>query len=164
MPTAVRPASTADVPGIVARSADNRAALFEIDAFWEPHPEADCRFDAWMRRSLTLQDRDMMVLGSADDVEGYAIAQPASRLHFPPAHDITRTGVVDDFYHRDLRTTARLGDQGAGAARLLHAAEAALGRRGKTAVFAVCPAGWPSKVEMLEAAGYTTAMIWLIKR
>ena len=32
------------------------------------------------------------------------------------------------------------------------------------AAFVVCPAGWQSKIEMLEAAGYETAMVWSIKR
>ncbi len=72
-----------DVPGIVTHSAENRQVLFDIDPFWEIHSEADPRLSAWITRSLTLRDRDMMVLGSPDDLEGYIIAQPASRLHSP---------------------------------------------------------------------------------
>ena len=164
MPPTVRPATEADVPDIVARSAENRAVLSDIDPFWAIHPEADARFDAWMRRSLTLPDRDMLVMGPAEALEGYVIAQPASRLHFPPAHDITRTGVIDDFHHPDLADPATLAGGGAGATALLRAAEAAFAERGVGAAFVVCPAGWRSKVEVLEAAGYETAMVWSIKR
>ena len=164
MPSGVRPATEDDVPGIVARSAENRRVLYDIDPFWAIHAEADTRFDAWMRRSLTLPDRDMIVMGKPAALEGYVIAQPASRLHFPPAHDITGTGVIDDFYHPDLADPATLAHGGAGAAALLRAAEAAFAERGTGAAFIVCPAGWRSKVELLEAAGYETAMVWSIKR
>lgn len=164
MPANVRLATEDDVSGIVARSAENRQVLFDIDPFWEIHPEADPRFSAWMTRSLTLRDRDMMVLGRSDDLEGYVIAQPASRLHFPSAHDITGTGVVDDYYHPDLADPEALDRGSTGARALLQAAEAAFANRVFGAAFVVCPAGWISKIEMLEAAGYETAMVWSIKR
>lgn len=164
MPPGVRPAKETDVPGIVARSAEHRAVLFAIDPFWAVHPQADARFDAWMRRSLTLPDRDMLVTGPGDALEGYVIAQPASRLHFPPAHDIGGTGVIDDFHHPDLADPATLEGGGTGATALLRAAEAAFTERGVGAAFVVCPAGWWSKVEVLEAASYATAMVWSIKR
>lgn len=160
----VRQATEEDVPGIVMRSAENRQVLFDIDAFWKTHPEADPRFSAWMTRSLTLRDRDIMVMDASGELEGYIIAQPASRLHFPPAHDITGTGVIDDYYHPELADPARLRDGGEGATALLRAAEAAFANRGMGAAFVVCPAGWQSKIEMLEESGYETAMIWSIKR
>ncbi|MDX8353611.1 hypothetical protein [Cognatiyoonia sp. IB215182] len=164
MPSDVSYATEDDVPGIVARSAENRQVLFDIDPFWEPHPEADPRFSAWMMRSLTLRDRDMMVLGPKGDVDGYVIAQPASRLHFPPAHDITGTGVIDDYYHPDLANSAALDQSGEGAMTLLRGGEAAFTNRGIGTAFVVCPAGWRSKIEVLESAGYETAMTWSIKR
>ena len=164
MPSGVRPATEDDVPGIVARSAENRGVLYDIDPFWAIHPEADARFDAWMRRSLTLPDRDMIVMGGPEALEGYVIAQPASRLHFPPAHDITGTGVIDDFYHPDLADSAALANEGVGAMTLLRAAEVAFAERGTGAAFVVCPAGWRSKARLLEAAGYETAMVWSTKR
>ena len=164
MPTGIRPATIADVPGIVAHSAENRQVLYDIDPFWEIHPEADARFSAWMTRSLTLRDRDMLVMGPSDSLEGYVIAQPASRLHFPPAHDIIGTGVIDDYYHPELADPRRLSSGSDNAMELLRAAEAAFANRGMGAAFVVCPAGWRSKVEMLEAAGYETAMVWSIKR
>ncbi len=164
MPSDIWPATEDDVPGIVARSAENRQVLYDIDQFWGIHPEADVRFAAWMMRSLTLRDRDMLVIGSPDNLDGYVIAQPASRLHFPPAHDITGTGVIDDYYHPELVDPATLACGSEGATALLRAAEAAFASRGMGAAFVVCPAGWRSKIEMLEAAGYVTAMVWSIKR
>ncbi|MEO1308985.1 MAG: hypothetical protein AAFV38_14010, partial [Pseudomonadota bacterium] len=163
-PSGVRLAVEADVAGIVARSADHRRNLFAIDSFWEIHPNADARFSAWMSRSLTLEDRDMMVIGAADDLSGYVIAQPASRLHFPPAHDISGIGVIDDYYHVELADPNALPYGCVGATALLRGAEAAFSDRGKNAAFVVCPAGWASKIEVLNAAGYRTAMVWSIKR
>jgi hypothetical protein len=164
MPAGVRQATEVDVPGIVARSAENRQILLDVDPFWESHPEADPRFSAWMTRSLTLRDRDMMVQGPSENLQGYVIAQPASRLHFPPAHDITGTGVIDDYYHTELANPVALDHGNAGASALLRAAEAKFADRGMGAAFVVCPAGWASKIELLEAAGYETTMVWFIKR
>lgn len=163
-PKRVRQATANDVSGIVNRSAENRQVLFEIDPFWEIHPEADVRFSSWMTRSLTLRDRDMMIMATSKEVEGYIIAQPASRLHFPPAHDITGTGVVDDYYHPELANPVALMNDGKSATALLRAAEAVFTDRGIGVAFVVCPAGWQSKIEMLEAAGYKTSMVWSIKR
>ncbi|CAH1668531.1 hypothetical protein BOSEA31B_13291 [Hyphomicrobiales bacterium] len=67
--------------------------LAELDVFWTPHADADDRFGNWMRRCQTMNDRDMLVCGTPEALDGYVIAQPASRLHFPPAHDIRATGV-----------------------------------------------------------------------
>lgn len=162
--SSVRQATEDDVPGIVARSAENRQVLFDIDPFWEIHSEADRRFSAWMTRSLTLRDRDMLVMGTPGDLEGYIVAQPASRLHFPPAHNIAGTGVIDDYYHIELADPTALTDGSESTTALLRAAEATFATRGIGAAFVVCPAGWQSKIEMLEDAGYETAMTWSIKR
>lgn len=158
-----RPASEADIGKIVALSAQHRAILGELDRFWAPHAQADARFGNWMRKSLTLRDRDMRVTGLPGALDGYVIAQPASRLHFPPAHDIAATGVIDDFFHRQYADPARAG-AGEGGAGLLRAAEAAFAARGVTTAFVVCPAAWRSKVAVLESAGYSTAMVWMIRR
>lgn len=163
-PANVRPASVDDIEAIVARSAENRTILAALDAFWTPHAEANERFGNWMRRSLTLEDRDMLVVGPSNDLNGYVIAQPASRLHFPPAHDITTTGVIDDFFHAEYSDPAETHDGGKGAAALLRAAEAAFVVRGVRAALVVCPAAWSSKIAVLEKAGYRTAMVWMIKR
>jgi hypothetical protein len=103
-------------------------------------------------------------MGEPETLKGYVIAQPASRLHFPPAHIITGTGVIDDFYHSDFADPDTLANEGGGAMALLRAAEEAFAGRGTGAAFVVCPAGWRSKIELLEAAGYGTAMVWSIKR
>lgn len=163
-PSTVRQATEADVPGIVTRAAENKRILFEIDPFWERHSVADTRFTGWINRSLTLRDRDMIVMGEPENLTGYVIAQPASRLHFPPAHDITGIGVIDDYYHPDLVDPTLLANGGEGATMLLRAAEAAFADRSMGAAFVVCPTRWRSKIEMLEAAGYETAMVWSIKR
>ncbi|WP_417770550.1 hypothetical protein [Stappia sp.] len=163
-PAGVRAADAGDIAGIVARSAEHRRVIAALNArFWAPHQEADTRFAAWMLRSLTLEDRDMLVAGQADDPDGYAIAQPASHLHFPPAHDIAETGILDDFFHRDFAGPARLSHGGVGAGALLRAAEAVFVRRGIDAAVVICPAAWSSKIETLEAAGYRTAITWMIK-
>lgn len=160
----VRRASEGDIAGIVALSAENRAVLGELDPFWTPHAEADDRFRNWMKRSRTMKDRDMLVVGPPDALDGYAIAQPASRLHFPPAHDITATGIVDDYFHRDYSSPANTRDGGEGAVILLQAAEAAFASRGVKTALVVCPASWSSKISVLEQAGYETTMVWMIKR
>ena len=102
----VRMAGAEDVPGIVKRSTEHRQALSRINPrFWRIHPDADCRFEAWMRRSLTFRDRDMLVATAGGEVRGYVIAQPIAPLLVPAAHEITAIGVVDDFYDEDLQTS-----------------------------------------------------------
>jgi hypothetical protein len=110
-----------------------------------------------------MADRDMLVTGGPGGLSGHAIAQPASRLHFPPAHDIAATGVIDDWFHADFADPVALRDAGGGAAGLLRAAEAAFARRGVRAALVVCPAAWASKRAVLEGAGYRTAMVWMIR-
>lgn len=159
----VRLARESDIEGIVTRSAENRAVLNALDPFWSPHSEADARFGNWMRKSLTLSDRDMLVSGAVGVVDGYAVAQPASRLHFPPAHDIAATGFVDDYFHGQFAITDETTESH-GAGDLLRAAEGALAARGTENVLVVCPAAWTSKIALLESMRYKTAMVWMIKR
>jgi hypothetical protein len=163
-PDEIRAATEGDIPGIVMRSAENRRALAALDEFWTPHAEADTRFGNWMRRSLSLADRDMLLAGPAALPDGYAIAQPASRLHFPPAHDIAATGFIDDYFHAEYADPCVLRNGGQGAVALLLVAEAALVGRGFKCALVVCPAAWASKRSVLEGAGYRTALVWMIKR
>lgn len=160
----VRPALESDVPDIVKASAQNREILEMLDIFWAAHPEADARFGGWMHRSLALTDRDMFVAEGQGGFEGYAIAQPATPLHFPTPHDIGAIGIIDDYFHADFADPATLDGAGSGAAEALTVAEGALHARGNEAALIVCPAAWTSKIEVLEAAGYRTAMTWFIKR
>ncbi|MCC1493008.1 GNAT family N-acetyltransferase [Cognatishimia sp. F0-27] len=157
----VRHARESDVPGLVRASAENRETLFAIDAFWKPHPDADARFGAWMTKSLTLPDRDMFV---ADKGDGYSIAQPATALHLPAGHEISATGIIDDWYHAEMHDAQALANQGAASSALLRAAERALQTRNMRVAMVVCPAGWRSKRAVLERAGYHKALTWWIKR
>ncbi|MCR8724239.1 hypothetical protein [Frigidibacter sp. ROC022] len=163
-PAGVRAATEADVPAITTLSAANRATLAALDPFWVPHPEADARFAAWMTRSLTLTDRDMRVAGTGPAMTGYVIAQPATPLHFPAAHDFSGIGVIDDYYATEFADPAALSGSGGSAAALLQAAEAACAGRGRDTALVVCPAAWHSKIALLEQAGYAPGLIWMIKR
>lgn len=156
----VRKATDLDLPGIVVSSAANRQLLNELSDFWKPHDTADARFGAWMEKSLTLTDRDMFVSETDDGISGYAISHPATPLHFPAPHDIGGIGVIDDYFHEELRNPAGLAAAGSGAADVLHAAEAALQARGREAALVVCPAKWASKIAVLEQAGYANAITW----
>jgi len=159
----VRPAGVEDVPAIVKLSAQHRKTLAKVNPrFWHIHPEADSRFDAWMRRSLTLKDRDMRVAG-VPRVHGYVIAQPCSPLLIPIAHDVAAIGVIDDFYDADFATVSAVSNSGSGE-DLLAAAESAFAQRGVDSALVVCPAAWPSKISVLERRGYRTAKLWMLRR
>jgi hypothetical protein len=162
-PPTVRPATEGDVTAIVTHSARNRSILAALDPFWASHPEADSRFASWMKRSLSLPDRDMLVEG-ADSVAGYVIAQPASRLHIPPAHALASTGFIDDFFHADFSDPATMHHDGTGASALLAQAEAVFARRGFTTALVVCPTAWATKRAVLQRAGYAPALQWMIQR
>lgn len=160
----IRSATQTDVPSIVTSSAENRKILFDLNAFWKPHPDADARFDAWMLKSLTLADRDMFVCETEGEFEGYAISQPATQLHFPAPHDISAVGFIDDYFHADFSDPDALDGDGGAAQDLLIAAEVALQNRGNAVALVVCPAAWSSKIDVLKSAGYHTAITWFIKR
>ena len=161
----VRPARVEDVSGIVRLSADHRKTLAKLNArFWTIHTEADSRFEMWMRYSLTLTDRDMIVATAARGVRGYIIAQPVSALLISAAHDIRGIGVIDDFYDQDFANSSALSSGGATAGDLLSAAESAFARRAFKSALVVCPLAWTSKVSLLEREGYRTAKLWMLKR
>ncbi len=165
LPPRVRSAGPEDVPGIVTLSSNHRKTLAKLNPrFWPPHPEADSRFEGWMRYSLTLKDRDMFVADSPGETHGYIIAQPVSPLLIPAAHDIRSIGVIDDYYDHDFADVSAVSNGGVSAAALLSAAETALARRAYAATLVVCPAAWTSKVTLLEREGYRTAKLWMLKR
>ncbi|MEO1018415.1 MAG: hypothetical protein AAFY56_12090 [Pseudomonadota bacterium] len=164
LPTSVRPAGADDVPGIVAASAEHRKILSQLNAqFWNIHPDANARFDRWMRRSLTLADREMFVSDAPDEVQGYIIAQPVSSLLIPAAHDINAIGVIDDYYDKDFANPSAAVSAESTAAELLSTAEGAFARRNVEAALVVCPAAWRSKISVLERRGYRTAKLWMLK-
>lgn len=160
----VRQAREVDVAEIVVASAINRQILERLNpAFWKIHAEADARFGSWMKHSLTLPDRDMFVSEVEGKFEGYAISQPATRLHFPSPHDISSIGVIDDYFHESIADPeVRISPWHEGLA-LLEAAEAARQTRGDNSVLVVCPAAWRTKIALLEQAGYTKAITWFVK-
>jgi predicted N-acetyltransferase YhbS len=161
----VRFARAEDVPGIVKRSAEHRGILAKINPrFWHIHPEADGRFDAWMRRSLTLKDRDMLVAAEAGEVHGYVIAQPISPLLVPAGHEVAPIGVIDDFYDEDFANISAVSSSGLSGEKLLTAAESAFARRAVDSALVVCPAAWSSKVSLLERRGYRTVKLWMLRR
>lgn len=163
----IRKTSRSHLAEITRLSALNRALLYRLDPFWKPHAQADDRFKSWIGKSLELSDRDLFVAVQGNHLSGYAISQPATQLHFPPAHDISGTGVIDDFFHEALCEPERLSHSDAQikeARQLVGAAEAALARRGKHAALAVCPAAWASRRALLERAGYANALTWFIRR
>ncbi len=163
--SAVRAATLDDVPGIVKLSAQHRRTLAGLSArFWRVHPDADRRFDAWMRRTLSMKDRDMMVAGASGEVRGYIIAQPCSPHLLPVAHEIAPIGVIDDFYDEDFADLGAVANDGSGGVALLAAAENAFERRRVDSTLAVCPAAWPSKASILERRGYRTAKLWMLKQ
>ncbi len=165
LPPGVRPADAEDVPGIVMRSTEHRRTLTKINPqFWHIHPEADRRFEAWLRRSLTLKDRDMLVAAEAGEVHGYVIAQPISPLLVPAAHEIAAIGVIDDFYDADFADVPAVSNNGSNGENLLAAAESAFARRHVDSALVVCPAQWSSKVSLLERRGYRTAKLWMLRR
>lgn len=119
--------------------------------FWTPHPQAAERFAAWMRHSLTLMDRDLLVGERAGQVSGFLVAQPAP---LPPAHDSASLSLIDDWAADDWETFLAL----------LTGADHVLARRGKTVIQAICPANWLERRAVMEAAGFRTANLWLMKK
>jgi hypothetical protein len=165
LPAGVRPARLEDVPAIVSLSAFHRRTLAELNPrFWRIDPDADSRFEDWMRQSLTRDDRSMFVAEASGTVHGYIIAQPISPLLMPDAHDINAIGVVDDYYDRDFADVASITNGGTLAAGLLSAAESAFARRSYAAALVVCPAAWTGKVSLLEREGWHAAKLWMLKR
>ena len=106
----------------------------------------------------------MLVAGAPGAVRGYIITQPVAPLLIPAAHDISAIGVIDDFYDEDFAAVPGGASDGTTAVDLLSAAESAFARRGVSAALAVCPAAWTSKVALLEAQGWRTAKLWMLKR
>lgn len=160
----LRRAVESDIAGIVAASAVHRRKLEHLNpTFWHIHAEADERFRGWMTYSLKLQDRDMFVSEANGQLSGYAISQPATRLHFPTPHDIASVGVIDDYFHEGIDDTDSQAPPSQECLALLEMAEVARQNRGNNAVLVVCPAAWRSKIRLLEAAGYHKAITWSFK-
>jgi GNAT superfamily N-acetyltransferase len=166
LPLGIRPAKEDDVGAIVSLSVAHRKTLAALrPKFWRIHPQADGRFDARMRRSLTLKDRDMFAaIGAGGAVRGYIIAQPCSSLLIPTGHEVATLGVIDDFYDQDFANVSVVADHQGRGEKLLAAAESAFARRSVYTALAICPAAWSSKISLLEQRGFRSAKIWMAKR
>ena len=97
-------------------------------------------------------------------MRGYVIAQPIAPLLVPAAHEIAPIGVIDDFYDEDFADISALSTDASSGANLLAAAEGAFARRSIDSAFVVCPAGWASKISLLEQRGYRSAKLWMMRR
>ncbi|MBP6013097.1 MAG: hypothetical protein KBA31_12795 [Alphaproteobacteria bacterium] len=158
---AVRTAAVSDIPALVAFNREARARLHEANPdFWLSHAEADTRFGLWMKFSLTMRDRSMLM---SDPGPGFIIAQPASPIQLPITADAQTVGVIDDFHDATFGTSLRHERAGTSGAELLAAAENDFIARGKTAALAICPAAWTAKQALLVRAGYTTNHLWFVK-
>lgn len=157
----LRPAAETDIETLVAFNREARARLHEANpAFWTSHPDADTRFGLWMKFSLTMRDRSMLV---NEQGRGFIIAQPASPIQLPITADAQATGVIDDFHDATFGTSLTQERKSPSGADLLAAAENDFIARGKTAALAICPAAWTAKKALLTRAGYSTNHMWFVK-
>jgi hypothetical protein len=163
-PAAVRVARSEEAPAIVRLGARHRQTLSQLNPlFWHIHPEAERRWEMFLRYMMTLQDREVLVAEAGGSLHGYVVAQPISPLLIPAGHDISRVGVIDDYYDLDFAEIPALGDDSAIAADLLSSAESVFASREFAAALVVCPAAWTSKVKLLEQADYRTAKLWMFR-
>lgn len=150
-PPSVRPATEADLPALVRLNAAAQEGKRRANPrFWTPHPDAPARFESWMRHSLTRPDRDVLVHEGPNGVDGFVVPQPTG---LSPAHDAAGVGTLDDLAAADWATFSPL----------LEGAHHALAVRGVRTVQAICPTGWPERRAALDAAGFRTANLWLLK-
>ncbi|GMA13742.1 hypothetical protein GCM10025871_00730 [Deinococcus metallilatus] len=150
-PASIRPAREDDLPALVRLNRDAQEGKRRANPrFWTPHPEASARFEDWMRHSLTLPDRDLLVHEGPSGVDGFVVAQPAGS---PPAHNAEGVGLIDDLYADAWNIFPAL----------LNAAHHAFHKRGKHTVEVICPAAWTERAAALEDAGFRPANLWLIQ-
>lgn len=149
----IRRATDTDISGIVALNVQSQARLEVMNpVFWKAHPDAPARFEAWMHKSLTLEDRAMFVAMEAGAVVGYLIAQVVPA---PPIYASQVAGLVDDFFVLDERADLR--------AALLEAGEAFLRSREVVGCAVMCAVKWEAKREFLERKLYAPNTLWMWK-
>ena len=158
---AARPDEAAAIGRLGARHRQTLAQLAPL--FWQIHPDADRRWELFVRYMMTLADREVLVAEAAGALQGYVVPQPISPLLIPAGHDIGRVGVIDDYYALDFAETDTFAGDGGAAANLLAAAESSFAARGVAAALVVCPAAWTSKLALLERAGWQSAKLWMFK-
>lgn len=153
-----RSATEEDLPDIVQMNREAQAHKQAAHGlFWRTHPEASARFEGWMRHTLSLPDRDLLVLDGPEALAGFVVAQPGQ---LPPAH-AGNVGLVDDVHARGFDPVRGGSEENMRA--LLRAAEAKFRERGVRAVIAICPAAWAAKRALLEDHGYRSGNVWLIR-
>lgn len=161
---AIRVATEADIPALVAFNREGRERLHEANpAFWVSHPDAETRFGFWMKMSLTMRDRAIFVSEFDGQPNGFLIAQPPSPIQVPIALDEAKVGVIDDFHCTSFGASLKIAQDKSPAHSLLNAAEADFLKRGKSAAMAICPAAWAAKARLLEEAGYRIHHTWFVR-
>ena len=157
----LRPATESDIDALVAFNRVARVRLHEANpTFWTSHPDADQRFGLWMKFSLTMRDRAMLI---STNGAGFIIAQPSSPIQLPLTIDPEKVGAIDDFHDAAFGTSLTNEKNTPTGAALLAAAENDFIARGKTASLAICPAAWPAKQTLLTRAGYEVHHTWFVK-
>jgi hypothetical protein len=157
---ALRHANQTDLSSIVAWNAQAQQRKYESNSrFWKVHPDADSRFEGWMRHSLSLADRTIFV---SRDAGGYIVAQPTRLL---PGHRTDELiGCIDDFWSEDFGYSLEVrGENLEKATDLLRSAESDFVIRGATIAFAITTSAWKSKNRLLELNGYEPAYVWMLK-
>lgn len=161
--TAIRTATEADIPALVAFNREGRERLHEANpAFWVSHLDAETRFGFWTTISLTMRDRAIFVSEHNGQPNGFLIAQPPSPIQVPIVLDEAKVGVIDDFHCTSFGASLKTAQDTRPARSLLNAAEADFIKRGKSAAMAICPVAWPTKARLLEEAGYKIDHTWFV--
>lgn len=160
----IRAAAEADIPALVAFNREARERLYEANpAFWKSHPDAEARFGFWMKMSLTMRDRTILVSEHNGQPCGFLITQPPSPIQIPITLDDAKIGVIDDFHAVSFGASLTARHDPASASALLLIAEADFAKRGRTAAMAICPVAWHAKRGHLEEAGYKTQHTWFTR-
>lgn len=160
----IRAASTDDIDHLVAFNEETRQRLHEANPqFWNSHPEARARFAFWMRMSLNMRDRQILVAMNEVEPTGFIIAQPASPIQVPLTLDDSRMGVIDDFHAMAFGSSLTKPSAHVDGRSLLAAAESELATHGKQEAIAICPSAWTAKQALLREAGYATLSTWFTK-
>lgn len=153
MRSAVRPATIADVPAMVALSASKRRAYAEIaPLFWRPASDADARQAAWFAHLLGRESSLALVADGGSGADGFllGVVQPA-----PPVYDPGGlTCTVDDFCVRRAELWPTVGAALLGEVRVLART------RGAKQIVVVCGVHDAPKRALLERPDLTAASLW----
>ena len=104
----------------------------------------------------------MFVSRTKNAVDGFIIAQPGSPLHIPAAHDVSRIGLIDDFYAAAFEGHVSSDDQPR-IAGLISAAERMFEAKGINSAMAICPVKMTEKARFLAGHGFRSGNLWMVK-